>query len=638
MVTDGVDDKSNEKPCPFCGKPGVYRAYREDGSRGDWCPNCQRSIPKMEPPEIIEESPDKKVCPFCGKQVVIEAYVEDGGMGDWCPLCKKSLPRIREKAPSDSAAEETRSLSGFWRRPMAFGIDCLLLFLLAFLPAKVIFHAWGYLGVWECLLGFATAWLYFGWWNSSWGGGQTPGKGIMKIEVVDQAGNHIPPGRSFLRFAILGAPWFLSRVPIPFSMMMTPLGYAIGFLLSGLGGAIVYLYIFNRRTRQSLHDLAAGTFVVKTLPKGPVPAVPIWKPHLAGVGVLFLAIFGAQLFLLHLFPKGAFPGMVQVAKKIESSGKIRVRSIMDISTRKITGKVEPKTNWVRIIVILKQKPDSWKSLAATAREIVTPVIGDYPGIMKRDLLALDMEYGYDYVIAWSRQTYNLAYRPSQWQKLLANPKKIEDALTYSPKGLKGMISRYSSDLRRNPQDPQAYYNRGLAYYWEGDFDHAIADLTRALKLNPKNARVYYDRGLIYYRQEDWDRSIADASRALELKPDAKAYLLRGNAYFQEQDFDQALTDYNRALKCSPRYDDAYFARGLTYSRKGDWDQALKDWNRALELNPKHANAYYDKAEFLESAGKKKEAIEAYQGYVRYAPPEARDYVKQAQERIKILQE
>jgi tetratricopeptide (TPR) repeat protein/uncharacterized RDD family membrane protein YckC len=592
----------------------------------------------MEPPEIIEESPDKKICAFCGKQVVIEAYVEDGGLGDWCPRCKKSMPRIREKAPLDAAAHENRSLSGFWRRLAAFGIDCLLLFLVAFIPAKVIFQFWGYLGIWERLLGFSLALLYFGWWNSSLGGGQTPGKGIMKIEVVDQAGTHIPPGRSFLRFAILGTPWFLNKAPIPFSMMMTPLGYVIGFLLSGLGGAIVYLYIFNRRTRQSVHDLVAGTFVVKTRPKGPVPAISIWKPHLAVVGVFSLAILGAQLFLPHFFPEGTFPGMVKIAQEIESSGKVRVLSIMDMHTRKITGKSKTKRTWVRVAVILKEKPVSWKALAATTGAIVTPVMHNYPGIMTRDLLAIKMAYGYDYGIAWSRQTYSLIYRPRQWQKLLAKPKKIEEALAYSPKALKRIISQYSYDLRRNPKDPRVYYGRGLAYYREGDLDHAIEDLSRALKLNPKDARAYYERGLIYYRQEDWDRTIADASRALELDPAAKVYLLRGNAYFQEQDFDQALADYNRALQCSPGDDEAYFNRGLAYSQKGDWDQALKDWNRTLKLNPKHANAYYDKAEFLERAGKKKEAIEAYQGYLRCAPPGETEYIKQVQERIKALQE
>jgi predicted RNA-binding Zn-ribbon protein involved in translation (DUF1610 family) len=45
----------------------------------------------------IEETASQKPCPFCGKKVVVKAYVEGGGMGYWCPLCKRSIPYV-EKA------------------------------------------------------------------------------------------------------------------------------------------------------------------------------------------------------------------------------------------------------------------------------------------------------------------------------------------------------------------------------------------------------------------------------------------------------------------------------------------------------------------------------------------------------------
>ena len=41
------------------------------------------------------------------------------------------------------------------------------------------------------------------------------------------------------------------------------LGELAVFVVFVWGGAIVYLFLFNRRTRQSLHDLICGTFVVR---------------------------------------------------------------------------------------------------------------------------------------------------------------------------------------------------------------------------------------------------------------------------------------------------------------------------------------------------------------------------------------
>ena len=48
----------------------------------------------------------------------------------------------------------------------------------------------------------------------------------------------------------------------------------------GLGGALAYLYAFNRRTRQTLHDLVTGTYVLEA--GGPAEIDErIWRPHLA---------------------------------------------------------------------------------------------------------------------------------------------------------------------------------------------------------------------------------------------------------------------------------------------------------------------------------------------------------------------
>ncbi|MGA9754344.1 MAG: hypothetical protein WBV23_04295 [Desulfobaccales bacterium] len=36
------------KQCPQCRGWEVHKAYIEDGSQGDWCPHCQKSLQKMQ--------------------------------------------------------------------------------------------------------------------------------------------------------------------------------------------------------------------------------------------------------------------------------------------------------------------------------------------------------------------------------------------------------------------------------------------------------------------------------------------------------------------------------------------------------------------------------------------------------------
>jgi endogenous inhibitor of DNA gyrase (YacG/DUF329 family) len=42
-----MDDYTRQ--CPECGEQDIrYGAFIEDGSIGDWCPNCNKSLQKME--------------------------------------------------------------------------------------------------------------------------------------------------------------------------------------------------------------------------------------------------------------------------------------------------------------------------------------------------------------------------------------------------------------------------------------------------------------------------------------------------------------------------------------------------------------------------------------------------------------
>jgi tetratricopeptide (TPR) repeat protein len=75
-----------------------------------------------------------------------------------------------------------------------------------------------------------------------------------------------------------------------------------------------------------------------------------------------------------------------------------------------------------------------------------------------------------------------------------------------------------------------YMEDGNAMYAKGDFDGAIADYTKAIELNPNNVDAYNNRGATKTTKDDLDRAIADYSKCIQLKPDdAKAYYNRGLA-------------------------------------------------------------------------------------------------------------
>jgi len=134
--------------------------------------------------------------------------------------------------------------------------------------------------------------------------------------------------------------------------------------------------------------------------------------------------------------------------------------------------------------------------------------------------------------------------------------------------------------------PEAYYNRGLAYYLMGRLDRAIKEYTRAIRRNNKDADPYYNRALAYINKGDYERAVRDLAITIRLDPDsADAYCNRAGANFRLGRFDEALADYNAAIKVSPNDADLYHNRALVYKARGQSEQARADLDRERSLRP-----------------------------------------------------
>ena len=151
------------------------------------------------------------------------------------------------------------------------------------------------------------------------------------------------------------------------------------------------------------------------------------------------------------------------------------------------------------------------------------------------------------------------------------------------------------EVEAQPQDANAYFDRGNVYRSKGDYDRAIEAFNTATDLNPDFAGAYNHRGVVYLDKGDYDCAIADFTTAIDLNPDFvdEAYYNRGLAYHKKGEIDKALKDYTKAIDLNPDFvDEAYYNRGLAYHKKGEIDKALKDYTKAIDLNPKFVDEVY----------------------------------------------
>jgi hypothetical protein len=272
------------------------------------------------------------------------------------------------------------------------------------------------MGGWGRMVGFCVAMAYFGVMNSSICQGRTIGKRLMGIEVVDATGRNISLPRSCLRYLILGVPFFLNGAPIAYS---GPAAYVAGFLVLGLGASIPYLYVFNRRTRQSAHDLATGTFVVMAGGSGAINAKPIWRGHLAIAGAWCIAVVGFCFFAPSLARIGPFPDLLAVQQKIQASGKVSSASVFAGESWTYQNGAKKDTSSLQAVAIMINRPTDYEALAG---EIAATTLANYPEIAKKDLLIVTVCYGYDIGIAqmWTRQSFQ--HSPLEWENMLGGAK------------------------------------------------------------------------------------------------------------------------------------------------------------------------------------------------------------------------
>ncbi len=150
---------------------------------------------------------------------------------------------------------------------------------------------------WEAYIGLAVAVAYFGIMNSSDFQGQTLGKRILKIRVVDKNGQYIPMKTSLFRALLLQLPFFFFNglTAHYFPNFLMPVAVLIVLASLFLAVGLPYFYLFNSQTRQSIHDLICKTYVVPEGERGEFDTKPAPKFHYVIVsvisGLLFLIIF-----------------------------------------------------------------------------------------------------------------------------------------------------------------------------------------------------------------------------------------------------------------------------------------------------------------------------------------------------------
>jgi len=143
---------------------------------------------------------------------------------------------------------------------------------------------------------------------------------------------------------------------------------------------------------------------------------------------------------------------------------------------------------------------------------------------------------------------------------------------------------HSSAIGMDPEDPNAYNNRGIASAKEGRYEAAIAEFTRAFQRNPVFAEAYYNRGLVDLAIGQLGQAISDFSKTLEIRPEfVEGYSIRCDIHAAMGQYEQAISDFTKVIELDPDSTETYLKRSLAFYANGQYEKAWQDVNKIQDL-------------------------------------------------------
>jgi len=130
-----------------------------------------------------------------------------------------------------------------------------------------------------------------------------------------------------------------------------------------------------------------------------------------------------------------------------------------------------------------------------------------------------------------------------------------------------------------PKDAAAYSRRGTAFAARRDFQHAIADLDRACELAPDEPNYFYERGIARRDSGQPIPALADFDQAIKIKFDhVPALAARAELRLRNGDEAAAVTDLEAADQAAAKEADVRYRLGLDYQHADLMPQSVAQYD------------------------------------------------------------
>ena len=123
---------------------------------------------------------------------------------------------------------------------------------------------------------------------------------------------------------------------------------------------------------------------------------------------------------------------------------------------------------------------------------------------------------------------------------------------------------------------------------EREYDKAINSFEKIVELTPNNPHAYKGIGVAYYYKGEYDKAVAWLKKAIDLKPvgeDGKSfYNVMGFIQISNENFESALLNFDKIKLLEPKTKEVYFGIGQARQGLGQYDEAIRAYKKHLKYN------------------------------------------------------
>jgi len=197
----------------------------------------------------------------------------------------------------------------------------------------------------------------------------------------------------------------------------------------------------------------------------------------------------------------------------------------------------------------------------------------------------------------------------------------KEALTHArKKDYQQAVQKWIQAVAANPEDPDYYFNLGIAFFEKKNYQEAIENLKKAISVCPIYHRAHLILGTVCLKVRKFNEAELYLKNSIYFNPhNPLAHLNLAAVYSILKKYDEGISSFRRSIELAPSEVRAYFGLAKIYSILGEVENANNNYRKVIELDSQGTLANHAKRGIISTHDAKSGNLEEYysEGYKAY---------------------